>query len=227
MIKTREVFYIAVTGVLLVLFGGCATTGKSASTKPVNNSQCMQEGVVAASWICKPQIIDGYASLGVAQNYKANPDQTIREAIINGRMEIVKQLQSQVKDKINNFSSITEISSKEKTDNLYASIAEEIKPMNITIDKEMKFWISPSGKLYVHVIAPKSTSDEEIKRAAKRSYLNENVMWLSFESKEAFKNLEKEFGVTMPTQVQQRVNVAEMLWTENVTQSSVGRNRKK
>lgn len=227
MIKTREVFYIAVTGILLVLFGGCATKSISAGTKPVNNSQCMQEGVVVPSWICKPQITNGYASLGVAQNYKANPDQTIKEAIINGRKEIVKQLQSQVKDKINNFSRKTEISSKEKADNLYVSISEEIKPMNITIDKEMKFWVSPGGKLYVHVIAPKSTSDEEIKRAAKRSYSNENVMWLSFESKEAFNNLEKEFGVTMPIQVQQRVNVAEMLWTENVTQSMVGRNKKK
>ncbi len=221
MINVKKVFNIAALGVFLALFGGCA----SPVTNPQVKSECMQEGVGAPSWVCKPQVMNGYSSLGIAENYKANPAQTIHEALNNGRTEIAKQIQLQVKDKINNFSRVTEISSKEKVDNLYASIAEEVKPMNITLEKEMKSWISPSGKLYVHVIAPKSTSDEEIKTAVKTSYANDRVTWLSFKSKEALNNLEKEFGVTMP--IQQQVTVAEMFRTEKVTQSSVGRNRKK
>ncbi|MFA6138330.1 MAG: LPP20 family lipoprotein [Sulfurimonas sp.] len=220
MINVRKVFNIAASGVLLVLFGGCASTG----TKPQVQSECMQEGVGAPSWVCKPQVMNGYASLGIAENYKANSAQTIQEALKNGRTEIAKQIQSQVKDKINNFSRITAISSKDKVDNLYASIVEEVKPMNITLEKEMKSWISPSGKLYVHVIAPKSTSDEAMKTAVKTSYANDRVTWLSFKSKEALNNLEKEFDVTMP--MQQQVTVAEIFRTEKVMQSSVGRNRK-
>jgi hypothetical protein len=219
-IQLRKVFNIAASGVLLALFVGCASTG----TKPQVQSECMQEGVGAPTWVCKPQVMNGYASLGIAENYKANPSQTIKDALANGRTEIAKQVQSQVKDKINNFSRITVVSSKEKVDNLYASIAEEVKPKNITLEKEMKSWISPSGKLYVHVIAPKSISDEEIKRAVKTSYANDRVTWLSFKSKEALNNLEKEFGITMPKE--QQVSVSEMFRTEKVVQSSVGRNRK-
>lgn len=222
MIQLRKVFNIAASGVLLVLLGGgCASTVSSPQVK----SECMQEGVSAPSWVCKPQVMNGYASLGIAENYKADSAQAVKEALKDGRIEIVKQIQLQIKDKINNFSRITETSSKEKVDNLYASIAEEVKPMNIILEKELKSWISPSGKLYVHVIAPKSTSDEEIKTAVKASYANDRVTWLSFKSKQALNNLEKEFGVAMP--IQQQVNVAEMFRTEKVTQSSVGRNRKK
>ncbi|MFA6190823.1 MAG: hypothetical protein WC665_00590 [Sulfurimonas sp.] len=221
MIKVRKVFNIVVSGVLLALFGGCAGTVSGPQVK----SECMQEGVSAPLWICKPQVMNGYASLGIAEKYKANPTQTIKDALANGRTEITKQIQSQVKDKINNFSRITVVSSKEKVDNLYSSIAEEVKPKNITLEKEMKSWISPSGKLYVHVIAPKSTCDEQIKIAVKTSYSNDRVTWLSFKSKEALNNLEKEFGVTMPKE--QQVNVEEMFRTEKVMQSSVGRNRKK
>ncbi|MDO8453970.1 MAG: LPP20 family lipoprotein [Sulfurimonas sp.] len=221
MINVRKVFNIAVLGVLLALFGGCASTG---SINPQVKSECMQEGVSAPSWVCKPQVMNGYASLGIAENYKTDSALAVKEALKNGRKEIAKQIQSQVKDKINNFSRITAISSKEKVDNLYESIAEEVKPMNITLEKELKSWVSPSSKLYVHVIAPKSTSDEEIKTAVKTSYLSDRVTWLSFKSKEALNNLEKEFGVTMP--IQQQVNVAEIFRTEKVLKSSVGRNRK-
>ncbi len=228
MTHVKKRIYFATSAILLALLSGCASkTVTPLVTKA--KAECMQEGINAPSWICKPEVIDGYASLGIAQKNGADSAQTIRVALQNGRIEIVKQMQLQVREKLNNFANTSKESNKEKVDNLYISIINEIKSRDLHLEEKLQSWTTPSGIVYIHVIAPKSNFDAYLKRAVKLSYVNHKSTWLRFQSKQ-ITNLEKEFGVIIPIEQitkGQGVEIAEQFKVEIVSNTMVGRNRKK
>ncbi|DAB30456.1 MAG TPA: hypothetical protein CFH84_03980 [Sulfurimonas sp. UBA12504] len=228
MIHMKNLFYFAASAVLLAFFGGCATTSAtkpaSATAAPLKD-QCLQDGISVSPWICKPQVADAYSSVGVAQISGADKAQTTKAAIHNGRVELTKQIQSQVREKLNNFARTPEGSNKEKVDTLYTAITNNIKPEELHIEQTMSSCIMPSGKVYVHVIAPKSSFDAEIKRAVKSSFKNDRLQWLGFNSKQAVANLEKEFDVVI--EMEKSVKVARLFREEIVSGMIVGANKKR
>ncbi len=234
MIHVRNFFYFAASAVLLVLLGGCASTTPSTTPPIAAKAECMQDGISAPFWICKPQVADAYVSLAIAETNGADKAQTIKAALEIGRIEIAKQMQSHVREKLDNFARTPEGSNKEKVDNLYASIADEVKPRDLHLQKMLKSWITPSGKVYIHVIAPKSNFDADLKRAVKLSYIHHKRTWLSFKSKQSIANLEKEFDVRMPVEqgikiaqrLEQGEKVSELFQVERVPNMIVGRNRR-
>jgi hypothetical protein len=220
-IHVREFFYFAASAVLFVLLGGCTST---TVTPPAANVECVQDGMRAPSWVCNPQVADAYVSLAIAEKNGADKAQTIKAALEIGRIEIANQMQSQVREKLNNFARTQESSNKEKVDNLYASIASEIKPRDLHLEEKLQAWTTPLGKVYIHVIAPKSNFDADLKRAVKSSYINHKPTWLSFKSKQSIANLEKEFDVRLP--LKQGIKLVELFQVESVSKTIVGRNRR-
>jgi hypothetical protein len=224
-IHLKSFFYLAASAVLLALLGGCAsitaTTPTAAVAAPVQG-ECVQDGISAPLWICKPEVAGAYASVGIAQG--ADKALTIKAALYNGRTELVKQVQTQVREKLNYFALTPEGSNKEKVDNLYASIAHEVKPQDLVLQDKLQSWVTSSGKVYIHVIAPKSSFDTEVKKAVNLSYINDQVTWLDFSSKHAIAKLEQEFDVKLAKI--ESVKVAKLFQVESVSDMIVGRNRK-
>lgn len=221
----KSFFYFAASAVLLALLSGCTST--PAPTTPAVaavKAQSEQDGIGAPSWIHKPQVADAYASVGVAQINGADKAQIIKAALYNGRTELAKQVQLQAREKLNNFALTPEGSNKEKVDNLYASIANEVKPEGLYLQERLQSWTTPSGKVYIHVIAQKSSLDAELKKAVELSYMNDQVTWLDFNSKHAISKLEQEFDVKLAKV--QSVKVATLFQVESVSDMIVGRNRK-
>jgi hypothetical protein len=221
----KSFFYFAASAVLLALLSGCASNPPAVAIAAPIKQECMQEGVVAPSWTCKPQLTDVYASLGVAQQNGADKAQTIKNALYNGRVEIAKQIQAQVREKLNNFARTPEGSNKEKIDDLYASIALEVKPKDLYLQERLQSWTTPSGKVFIHVITSKPSFDTSLKKAVKLSYINNKAAWLGFNSSQAIANLEKEFDVVVPIE-EKSVKVANLFQVESVTDMIVGRNRR-
>ena len=227
MIYLKSFFYFAASAILLVLFSGCTST---ATPPSLAKTQCIQDGITAPSWVCKPYAADGYSALGIAEKSGTDKNKTINAALENGRKEIAKQMQSQVREKLNNFARTPQGSNKAKVDNLYTSIIGEIKPKDLHLKKMLQSWITPSGKVYVHMIAPQSNFDADLKRAVKLSYIHHKHAWLSFKSKQSIVSLEKEFDVKMPKEqgikVAQGTKVAKMFEVEGVSDMIVGRNKR-
>lgn len=225
MTQIKIFFYFTASAIFLTLLSGCTRTVTTAALPAaVVKAECMQEGVIAPSWSCQPQVAGAYASLGVAQVNKEDKAQTVKMALYNGRIELAKQLQSQVREKLDNFALTPEGSNKEKVDNLYASIANSVKPKNLYLQETLESWTTPSGKMYIHVIAPKSSFDTELKKAVKLSYVNDQALWFNFNSKQSMSHLEKEFDVKL--EKVPGVKIAHLFQVESVPDMIVGRNKK-
>jgi len=222
----KKIFYFAVSTAFLALLSGCTVAPAPASAiAAAANTPCMQEGVSAPFWVCKPEVADAYTGLGVAQINGVDKTEAIQTALYNGRAEIAKQIQSQVREKLDNFARTPEGSNKENVDNLYTSIAREVKPSDIYLQEKLQSWTTPSGKIYIHAIASKSSFETALKKAVQLSCVNDKVIWLAFSSNQSIPNLEKEFDVVIPNQ--QSVRVAEMFKVESVSDTIVGRNKKR
>jgi ribosomal silencing factor RsfS len=219
----KSYFYFAASAVFLVLLSGCAS--KTVATPPKASAvqtECMQDGISAPSWICKPEVADAYASVGIAKG--ADKAQTIKDALHNGRAELVKQVQVQVREKLNNFALTPEGSNKEKVDNLYASIANAAKPEDLVLQEKLQSWVTSSGKVYIHVIASKPSIDAEVKKAVNSSYVNDQVTWLDFNSQQSITKLEQAFDIQLAKV--KSVKVATLFQVESVADVIVGRNKK-
>ncbi|MBU1216083.1 hypothetical protein KJ870_05575 [bacterium] len=221
----KKIFYFTVSAVFLALFGGCASTPPTpAATATPIKTECMQEALGAPSWFNNPQVAGAYASLGIAQINGADKAQAIKDALHNGRTELVKQVQTQVRQKLDNFSRTPEGSNKEKVDNLYTSIAYAVNPRDLYLQEMLQSWTTPCGKVYIHVIATKSSLDAAVKKAVNSSYINDQVTWLDFNSKQSITKLEQEFDIQLAKV--ESVKVAKLFQVETVSDMIVGRNRK-
>lgn len=220
MIKLKEVLYIGASALLLTLISGCSSSNLSAK-----NPACGKDTVGAPSWVCQPQIADGYGGLGVAEKNAANPEKMKQEALKNARLEIAKQMQTQVKEKLDTLSKTAEINNKEAVDNLFKSISKEVLKTQISLEKDAKSWKSSSGKLYVLAVAPKSNFDEDLKKAVLSSYTKDRDPWLNYLSNQSLDNFEKEFALTMPKK--KETTIAQSFKVETINEMQVGRNRRK
>ncbi|MBA3025113.1 MAG: hypothetical protein FP820_01745 [Sulfurimonas sp.] len=225
MIHLKSFFYFAASAVFLALLGGCASTPPTAAAvaTPIK-TECMQEAIGAPSWFNNPQVAGAYASLGIAQINGADKAQAIKDALHNGRTELVKQVQSQVREKLDNFARTPEGSNKEKVDHLYTSIAYAVNPRDLYLQEMLQSWTTPCGKVYIHVIATKSSLDAAVKKAVNSSYINDQVTWLDFNSKQSITKLEQEFDIQLAKV--ESVKVAKLFQVETVSDMIVGRNRK-
>lgn len=221
MIKLKEVLSFTVFGLILTLFVGCSNG--TLATKEAGD--CMQDGASAPSWVCKPQVQDAYVGIGIAEKNEANAPKMKEVALNSGRAELAKQMQQQVKDKLDNYMRTNGTSEKEVVNNLYTSISKQVATSDFNLAKDIKTWTAPSGKLYWLLVSPKANFDADLKNAVKLSYLNDKVTWLGFKSKQSIVNLEKEFGVTLPKD--QTTKVAQGFKVETINDLVVGRNKKK
>ncbi|MFA6196337.1 MAG: LPP20 family lipoprotein [Sulfurimonas sp.] len=221
MLKLKEVLSLTVSGLLLAAIAGCSNA--KVATKEVGD--CMQDGASAPSWVCKPQVQDAYVGIGIAEKNEANPAQMKETALKSGYAELAKQMQVQVKEKLDNYIRTTGTSDKEAINNLYTSISKQVATSDFNLAKDIKTWTAPSGKLYWLLVSPKANFDADLKNAVKLSYLNDKVTWLGFKSKQSVANLEKEFGVTLPKD--QTTKVAQGFQVETINDLVVGRNKKK
>lgn len=190
MLKLQKMLYITASGALLASLTGCSTLGLSSNKE----TKCVQEAI-APAWVCKPYAKDGYAGLGVAEKIEANLPQMKKIALKNARLTLAQEMQSQVKNKLLNFSRTTGLNESEAIGALYISISKQITKKELTLADQVKTWTAPSGKLYWLVVAPKSSFDEELKSAVKKSYAQDKIAWQPFQSEIALENLEKEFGI--------------------------------
>jgi hypothetical protein len=224
-IHIRKVFYFTASAVLVALFSGCSGTAAAPATLAAAvQAGCIKEGMRAPSWVCQPEVADAYGSVGVAEKNGADKAQTIKAALYNGRTEIAKQIQTQVREKLNNYARAVGNSNKEQIDTLYTSIANAVQPKDLYLQEKMQSWTTPSGKVYIHVIALKSSFDAELKKAVILSHMNDQVIWLDFNSEQSIATLEKEFDVQLAKV--QSVQVANSFQVERVSDMIVGHNKK-
>lgn len=181
---------IAFAGILAVGITGC-----SGGPSPEDSDfRCQQDNVPAPEWTCMPKAEDGYAGLGVAMKSKAGYSFMLKEAQANGRSDLAQQIQTQVKDKIENFTRSTGVESSESVDKVTTAVTKQVAKVDLSGSKMVKSWTHPTkGTLYVLMLVKQTAVNQEVKNSIKTSFKNDDALWQQFQSKQALESLDKEF----------------------------------
>jgi len=169
---------------------GC---GSVEPKKETADFRCKQENVLAPEWTCNPIVDGAYAGVGIAQKSAAGMGFMRRVALANGRSDLAQQIQSQVKDKVETFTRTTGNGSDETVDQVATAVSKQVAKVDLQGSRAIKSWQAPSGALYLLVTIPESKVNKEVKNAIKTSFANDKALWQQFQSKQALKELDKEF----------------------------------
>lgn len=188
MIKTLS--SIALAGLIAASISGC---GGAAPAAPEADFRCKQENTLAPKWTCVPMVEGAYAGVGIAKKSAAGMGMMRRIAVANGRSDLVQQIKSQIKDKMETFTRSTGNGDQETVDQVATAVSKQVAKMDLQGSKAVDSWQAPSGSLYLLVTVPEAAVNGEVKNAVKSSLNNENAMWQQFQSKKAMDGLEAEF----------------------------------
>ncbi|WP_415396743.1 LPP20 family lipoprotein [Sulfurimonas sp. CS5] len=189
MIKTLSSIVLA--GLVAATITGCGASPEP--KKEEFDNRCKQENVLAPKWTCVPMVEGAYAGVGIAQKSAAGMGHMRRVALANGRSDLAQQIKSQVKDKVETFTSTTGVGDSETVDQVNTAVSKQIAKVDLQGSKGIDTWTSPSGSLYMLVTVPEATVNGEVKNAVKSSYKNDNALWQQFRAKNALEGLDKEF----------------------------------
>lgn len=181
---------LAFAGLVAVSITGC---GGSEAKPAEADFRCKQEGVLAPKWTCVPTVEGAYAGVGIAQKSAAGMGHMRRVALANGRSDLAQQIQAQVKDKVETFTRTTGVGDRETVDQVNTAVSKQIAKVDLKGSKGVDAWNAPSGALYMLVTIPESGVNNEVKKAVKTSYKNDEALWQQFQAKQALDSLDKEF----------------------------------
>lgn len=179
-----------ITGVVGIMFSACSSKDEISA---VDQFGCKQDGVAAPKWTCMPVVENAYAGVGVAQKSKAGIAFMVKEALSNGRSDLAQQIQTQVKDKVENFTRSTGIGDNEVVDKVTTAVSKQVSKVDLLGSKYIDQWTSPKGNLFLLVIVDADIVNKEVKNSVKSSFKNDDALWQQFQSQQSLENLEKEF----------------------------------
>ncbi len=182
---------IAFAGLITATMTGCGA--QAPKPKEDADFRCKQENVLAPKWTCVPFVEGAYAGVGIAEKSAAGMGHMRRVAMANGRSDLAQQIQTQVKDKVELFTRTTGVADTETVDKVTTAVTKQVAKVDLQGSKAVDSWTAPSGNLYLLVTVPESTVNNEVKKAVKSSFKNDNALWQQFQSKQALEGLEKEF----------------------------------
>ncbi len=182
---------IALAGLITATITGCGA--QAPKPKEDADFRCKQENVLAPKWTCVPFVEGAYAGVGIAEKSAAGMGHMRRVAMANGRSDLAQQIQTQVKDKVELFTRTTGVADTETVDKVTTAVTKQVAKVDLQGSKAVDSWTAPSGNLYLLVTVPESTVNNEVKKAVKSSFQNDNALWQQFQSKQALEGLEKEF----------------------------------
>jgi hypothetical protein len=184
----------AIIAAATLAFSGCSDKKPEPKKEaPANIFQCKQENVLAPKWTCIPEVDGYYAGVGVAEKSAAGIAHMRRVALMNGRSDLAQQIQTQVKDKIEGFTRATGNGSAETVDKVTTAVTKQLAKVDLKGSKAVDMWQAPSGAIYMLVTVPKEGVNQEVKKAVKSSFKNDNALWQQFQSKQALEKLDQEF----------------------------------
>ncbi len=188
----KRLLTVAVGSIVALSMAGCG--GEQPKPKPQEpDFRCKQENVLAPKWTCTPFVDGAIAALGTAPKSKAGYGFQYREALAQGRSNLAQQIQTLVKDKVEQFTRSTGVGDSEVVDKVSTQVSKQVAKVTLKGSKPVDSWQAPSGTLYLLVAVPEKSVNESAKKAVKSSFKNDEALWQQFQSKQALEGLEKEF----------------------------------
>ena len=155
--------------------------------------QCKIENVKAPSWVC-----DGGATMeggifGVGSSEKSPLGISFQrtEATAAARDALARQLKVKVKNMFKQFQATTGVGDAQTADKATQNVSKQLASEVLSGSKVIKVWFSPSRTMYVLVDMPNTKEvAQQVKKAVKTSFRNDQALWQEFKAKKADEELE-------------------------------------
>ena len=183
----------AVAAFMALAFTGCADKEPQ---KPKPISSCIIDKEDAPFWACG--IVEGYDDMytdtGTAKMSKAGAGFSRKNAMADGRSNLAQQIQTLVKDKIENFTRSTGLGEAETVDTVSTQVGKQVAKVSLSGSKQLAYWQHPQNNdIYVLVGVTKESVNNSAKDGVMTSFKNQDALWQQFQAQNAQEALEKEF----------------------------------
>ena len=176
------------------LFLACTGSTQVPSSKLDIEDSCEIDGENAPQWVCGSVDIEGaYTDSGSASPNPLGFSFQRREALAQARSNLAQQMQTLVKDKVENFARVTGVGNGAVADKVATQVSKQAAEVSLKGSKQIRLWKHNNGTVYVLVGVAKRPFNKAVKNQVESSYKNDDALWQQFQSKNALEALDKEF----------------------------------
>jgi len=166
-----------------------------------NFEQCQIDGSAAPQWVCDggATMEGGIFAVGSAEKSPMGISFQRTEATAAARDALAREIKIKVANMFKQFQATTGIGDAQTAEKATQNVSKQVAQATLEGSKVMKTWMSPKGTLYVLVGMPDPKAvKEEVKKAVKTTFHNDEALWQEFKAKKAEQELdaavEKAFG---------------------------------
>ncbi len=138
---------------IAIMISGC-TTKESAVPSP---KEIKNEFTDAPKWVINAADVQGLSASGSAVVGKAGMQFAITEAEANARVQMARQIEVKVSALLKTFTQQTGVSEAQSVDKVISDVSKQLTKQDVVGAKRKDIWISPSGELWVLLIATPET----------------------------------------------------------------------
>ncbi len=155
---------LAITSALVVLnFTACSSKEENMEPKKIIG-ECTIQGEEAPSWVCGTyDDPTRYTAVGSAPYSKLGHNFSRNEAILNGRANLVNQIQLQVKTKAESYMRSTGLQENEMVEKVVTQLSKQTTDMTISDSKQISYWQSKNDNaIYILIAMNKDSVNNKI-----------------------------------------------------------------
>lgn len=171
--------------------------GCSAKLSPEEQAEadfrCKQNGQLAPKWTCNPYLEGSIVALGVAPRNAGNDYGMQRtEAMAGARDELARQLSVKVSNLFKSFKATTGSNGDSTFDKANSDVSKQLASETLQGTRPVETWQGNDGTLYLLVGLNTSAVKQEMDKAVKTSFKNDQAMYQKFLAAKADGELDAE-----------------------------------
>lgn len=148
--KTKII--LSLTCAIALMMAGCSTKEPTLTPQQIKN-----EFTAAPKWVLNATEEQGLSASGSALVGKAGMQFAITEAEANARVQMARQIEVKVSALLKTFTQQTGVKDGQTVDKVISDVSKQLTQQDVVGSKRKDMWISPSGELWVLMIATPET----------------------------------------------------------------------
>lgn len=183
---------LASAAIVATLLTGCFGD-KTANLAENPDFRCQQNGQLAPKWTCNPYVEGSIVALGVAPKNAGNDYGMQRtEAMADGRDALTRQLSVKVSNLFKSYKATTGSGADGTFDKANSNVSKQLASQTLQGSRAIESWTSKDGSLYLLVGISNEPVKDEMAKAVKTSFKNDQAMYQKFLASQAAGELDKE-----------------------------------
>jgi len=177
-----------------IVFSGCGKQEPEPFTSVNFKEACNVKGVEAPGWVCMPEYKGSIVAVGIAKpNVAEDLSMQRAEAMADARDVLARQIETKVKNMFKKYVSTTGAGKAQTYEKATQNVSKQIAHQTLRGSKQLSFWQHPkTGELFLLVGVSTENVKQEMEKAIKTTFKNDEALYQEFKAQKAQGELDKE-----------------------------------